>query len=333
MKRLTLSWESVLIASIVLVAGVCAQSQRSVWADDAPLDGPIVQIAPGGGGQELAELETESKTRIIEEQAYWIGIRGRSVASPVLRTHLQLAEDMGVVVEDVVPESPAAKAGLRKHDIILRAGNDAVDNMTVLQGQVQRDGGKTIELKIIRLGKPEKLVVVPELRPQQYSGPQPNVGEDRWDLLGGDVQDLMQQLLRGDGRLNAQRLFGPGIIVNGDRADINAMPGGMSISVQSQNDGPPHITVKKGDQTWNIVGDDQESFDQLPDDVRPFVERMLGRRGIGNPHGGAPIDLDADLLRRWPRRWGAGAEGDADPIVERMQELERKLQDLQDRLE
>ena len=40
-----------------------------------------------------------------------------SFESEVLRTHLQLAEDMGVVVEDVIADSPAAKAGLRKHDI------------------------------------------------------------------------------------------------------------------------------------------------------------------------------------------------------------------------
>ena len=329
MKHKSDIWESMLIVAIVIVAGLCAQSEQVVHAQDADLDGPIIQIGPDTDGQGLADPADHPKTRIVEEPVYWIGIRGRSVESEVLRTHLQLAEDMGVVVEGILPESPAAKAGLRKHDIILRAAGDAVDNMSVLQNQVRAGGEKLIELKIIRYGKPEKLVIVPELRPQEFDELTAGLDANLW----GNPQELLEQMLRGDGRLGAHRLFGPGIIINGQRQGIGAMPNGVSISVQRQNDGPAQITVKKGGQTWNIVGNDEESLQQLPDDVRPFVEQML--RGQGNNLGGAsPLDLNAELQRIMPRGFGDfGGAAAGDPIADRIEQLERKLQDLQKRLE
>ena len=248
------SWDRLLIASIVLIAGVCAQSQRAVYAEDLDLEGPIIKIAPDEAGQEMADLATEPKTRIVKEPSYWIGIRGRSIESEVLRTHLQLAEDMGVVVEEVLPDSPAAKAGLRKHDIILRAGGDAVDNMTVMQQHVRAGGEQPIELRIIRLGKPEKLVIVPEMRPEQFQDPVGGRGADRWKALGENPHDFLEQMLRG--------------------------------------------------------------------------------RGIHNRAKPFPMDLQAELQRVLPRDLGGiGRVAADDPIVDRIQELERKLQDLQERLE
>lgn len=330
MKRKTDSWETILVASLVLIAGICAQSQQAVRADDdTELNGPIVQIDQDANHQDLSELTAEPKTRIIEEPTFWIGIRGRSVESEVLRTHLQLAEDMGAVIEEVLPESPAAKAGLRKHDIILRAAGDAVDNMRVLQSQVNEGGDKPIELKIIRFGKPEKVVVVPEKRPHEFNKQVTDLGANRWGVLNGEPQDLLNELLGGEGRLGAHRVFGPGIIVNG-LPEQGTLPNGVSISLKRQNGGPPEITVKKGEETWNIVGDDAKTLNQLPEDVRPMVEQMLsGKRNLLG--GGFSRDLNTELQRVLPRGLGGAAGGD--PVTDRIEQLEKKLLDLQKRLE
>ena len=61
----------------------------------------------------------------------------------------------------------------------------------------------------------------------------------------------------------------------------------MSISVQKQNDKPTHITVQRGNDKWEITGDDAEALKKLPDDLRPAVERMLhGGGGMGGAMGG-----------------------------------------------
>lgn len=318
-------WETVLLAAIVVFAGVCAQAQ-------AQEEERIVRIAPE---VEEIEVKIDEDVQVVEALPFWIGIRGRSIENEVLRTHLQLAEDMGVIVEEVVPESPAAKAGLRKHDVILRANDDAVDNMRVLQNQVREFGDKPIELSIIRLGKEENVVVVPEKRPEQVltepTGPQGfKFG------FGGD-QELGPMLRMFDGRN-----IGPGMVFRGGQAfNFNEMPSGVSVSIQRNNDEPAQIIVKKGDQTWQVQGDDEESLKQLPDDVRPFVERMLQRPAMMN--GFDLGNLDLQLQKVLPRamddfqlRNKALQERLQDQeklLQKRMKQLEKQMQKMQERFD
>jgi hypothetical protein len=79
--------------------------------------------------------------------------------------------------------------------------------------------------------------------------------------------------------------------------------------------------VKRGDETWKVVGDDAESLEQLPEDLRPMVERML--------HGGAPVTFDLQMpnMERLERR----GFGD-DLLNERLEEMERRMEELQRRL-
>ena len=98
---------------------------------------------------------------------------------------------------------------------------------------------------------------------------------------------MFQQRLHGRRRPWAApiqfRMFGPGTVLQGQRVSFNQMPNGVSVSIQKQNDEPAHITVQRGNDTWNIVGDDPASLAQLPEDVRPFVEQLLT--------GGGPMQI------------------------------------------
>src|SRR5688572_21826857 len=45
-----------------------------------------------------------------------------------LRAQLQLSEEGGVVVTNILPDSEAAKSGLEKHDVLLRVNDTPVTN-------------------------------------------------------------------------------------------------------------------------------------------------------------------------------------------------------------
>jgi hypothetical protein len=149
----------------------------------------------------------------------------------------------------------------------------------------------------------------------------------------------MQQLM---GQFGARNI-GPGMVFRGggQRFDLNQMPNGVSVAIERNNDGPAQITVKQGDDVWQIVGDDEESLKQLPDDVRPFVERMLGGREKFRGFRGGDFDfgdINAGLEGILPRRLGGLARGGgADQAPDRMQQridkLEKKLQELMRRLD
>ncbi|NOZ40798.1 MAG: hypothetical protein GXP24_11310, partial [Planctomycetes bacterium] len=87
------------------------------------------------------------------------------------------------------------------------------------------------------------------------------------------------------------------------------------------------------------------SLQQLPDEVRPFVERMLSGQNNEQGFGGAfgLRDLEAELEGVLPRELGnfrprGGAqrspfEQQEDSLRKRMEQLEKRLQQLQKRLD
>ena len=119
------------------------------------------------------------------------------------------------------------------------------------------------------------------------------------------------------------------------------LPNGYSVRITRENDQPAQITVKKGDQTWTIVGEDEEALEELPEDVREHVKRLL-ENPVQRILGGEMEDLQEQFRNfqlppmlgddfRLPR--GQGIRKQHDPMVERMEQLERQLRELQQRLE
>ena len=281
MKRWNISWDAMLVMSMVLVAGVCSQAQQSALAQEEAKQERVVSISPDAKG----DLPLETEEGEPAAPAYWIGIQGRGVQSPVLRTHLQLAEDMGVVIESVVPDSPAKKAGLQKYDIILRANGEAVHNMVVLQQHVLEHQAKPIELKLIRLGQEETVVVVPEERPQEFESVKkfPLQGRSRRFNFGGGgadgalggansdaLRNLMEQLLANEGLQGGVRMFGPGMLLEGNPQGQQEMPDGVSYSITRKSGEPTKIVIRRGEESWEIVGDDAEALARLPEDLQPL---------------------------------------------------------------
>lgn len=82
-----------------------------------------------------------------------IGVRAQTI-TPVLATGLGLQRDSGVVLSDVLPGSPAARAGVRPGDIVLTLDGKAMDNGRQLQVNLYRhQAGESVQLEVLRDGK------------------------------------------------------------------------------------------------------------------------------------------------------------------------------------
>jgi regulator of sigma E protease len=64
-------------------------------------------------------------------------------------------------VHEVTPASPARSAGLRKGDLVLRAGGEPVARAADLQERVRATGGASIELVVLRDGRERSFAVTP----------------------------------------------------------------------------------------------------------------------------------------------------------------------------
>ena len=334
MKRMKLSWEAVLLGAVAIVAGVFSPLLADANAEDAQeLEGKIVEIAPTRN-DDLPTVREESVEEA--EPTYWIGVRGRNVEEPVLRTQFQLGADMGIVVEEVVKGSPAAEAGLRQHDIVLRVNGEVLQSMGQLKDVVGTSEGKPIELLLIRLGKEETLVIVPGEMPADMRAARPGRG------LGFDDGDVFGML---EGPMNGFRMLpGGGFNFNGQWQTSDVLPGGYSVTITRQNNEPAKVVVKKGDETWTIEGDDQEALDQLPEEIRDQVAEMIenpmmnfnfgnlqGFENFGDNFRGR-IPQGMFRQRGMPEMFDFGDER-RDKVLERMEELERQLQDLRDKFD
>jgi serine protease Do len=102
---------------------------------------------------------------------YYLGI---AVTQPdeTLRAHVELPAGAGLVATQTVANSPAEKAGVKVHDILLELDGKPLDSPETLVAQVQAAGNKAVVLKLLRGGKPMTLSITPELRQVEDAPPQ-----------------------------------------------------------------------------------------------------------------------------------------------------------------
>ena len=101
---------------------------------------------------------------------YFIGVPVGPV-DEVLRAHLDIPAGRGLVATDVVAGSPAAQAGIQKHDILLEANNQPLTDTQSLLETIEKSEGKPIELKLYRAGKMVTLSVTPSKRATTLAAP------------------------------------------------------------------------------------------------------------------------------------------------------------------
>jgi len=80
--------------------------------------------------------------------------------TPDLAEKFGIKEELGALVTDVVDDSPAAKAGFKRGDLITEYDGKQVDDPSVLRNMVAGTlPDKKVKVKIIREGKEKTLVV------------------------------------------------------------------------------------------------------------------------------------------------------------------------------
>jgi C-terminal processing protease CtpA/Prc len=96
----------------------------------------------------------------------WIGIYTQSIDED-LQEAFDLDRDEGVVVIDVVDDSPADEAGLRRKDIIIEVnGNEIDDSKEIVELVEELEVGDDIEVVIVRKGKEKTFEIELEERPE-----------------------------------------------------------------------------------------------------------------------------------------------------------------------
>ncbi|QDU35820.1 PDZ domain (Also known as DHR or GLGF) [Maioricimonas rarisocia] len=122
-------------------------------------DGSFEAIQLQGGPRNLIQLRANASASNSE---FVIGLL-LSESIDLARAQLHLGET-GVAVRRVVPDSPAAKAGIEQHDIIIAAGDRDITSAQVLHEAIDEAGENELTLTILRGGVEQAVAVTPRRR-------------------------------------------------------------------------------------------------------------------------------------------------------------------------
>src|SRR6185436_4787968 len=106
------------------------------------------------------------------------------------RESLRLPDANGVIIESVVPDGPAGKAGLREDDVIRKVDGAPIKDNDDLLGQVaSRKPGEKVDLDILRDGKTVHATVALGVRPLR-GGPQAEDAPGEAEPAPGEAEGL-----------------------------------------------------------------------------------------------------------------------------------------------
>jgi beta-lactamase regulating signal transducer with metallopeptidase domain len=240
----------------------------------------LIQIEPFGGAGRRAFGLRGNEGRL--------GVRIEK-PNETLAEQLGLAADKGQVVAEVVADSPAAKAGIRPHDIIVEIDGKPVPSnpREFVQMIHELKADQAVDFTVLRKGKKETIkgVKLPEAR--AAADDQPRFGPDglpdarnfqpvpmpfpnlRNPLRLEAIKPLQLQnaLDRGDSvRMTVQ-------IVNDDFT-IDSAQNGVEITVKGRKDGGEkkvsEVRIKDGDTKVKA-----DSVDKVPEKYRDSVKKLL----------------------------------------------------------
>ena len=146
---------------IVEVHGQKLPAEARVFTLIRSSDGVEKKIELDNAQLLIGELTSRVKESGGEAPKFVIGV-SVSEAPPVVLTQIGKPDAAAVVVDAVVEESPAEKAGVKKFDLILKAAGEPVKSAGDLTKVVKSSDGKEIELMLVRTGQEVKVTVTPK---------------------------------------------------------------------------------------------------------------------------------------------------------------------------
>lgn len=276
-----------------------AEAARAAVIQAAVAQAGAERAAAAAGEVNAAFFADQELTKVT-----YLGV-GTVSLDDALSTQLSLPPGVGLLVERVVPDSPAARAGVQRHDVLHKLGDQLLVNFQQLGTLVRmHKPGDKVTLTVIRKGTPTELTITlgereestVERRAMRFF---PGEGL-QWNDDGGRVlkldelsrlEGLQDRLKELDVRIreNAPRIIrlGPGAT-----STIRTIDDKFDITITTRN-GQRHVKAldKDGKVLFDGPYSREEEKQAAPAEIRERVEKMLSEiKDVVPPAPPAPAD-------------------------------------------
>jgi len=167
----------------------------------------------------------------------YLGV-GIQMVSEDLATAMSVSPRGGVLVTDVHPDTPAAKAGFEPGDVIVRFGNKMVDTPQALQLAVERSTiGQNVSVEIVRDGKPMTLTYEGTEQPGDFAAKmdgRPASPAKRIEGLGLEISPLDSDVARRLGMDGTEGVVITSVRDGSPASKAGLNPGMVIVEVERQ---------------------------------------------------------------------------------------------------
>jgi serine protease Do len=176
-----------------------------------------------------------------EVKRAYLGVSIQPV-DPVLAKKFEVEAGRGVLINQVVPGSPASDARLKEGDVVLSLNEKPIDSPRTLQGAVEQLAvGKSYPLEVVRDGQKMTLQVEAREMPKDYSrskfsqGPveeeSPSQQDSRDETLGLDVRELNAETAKELGVSDTKGVVVTKVAPESPAANIGVQKGDVILEI------------------------------------------------------------------------------------------------------
>jgi len=211
-----------------------------------------IEVRPEIAGDDLNIL-------IGDDGSSWLGVETHEVTADKAK-ELKLSAERGVVLGKIVPDSPAAKGGLKENDVVTEINGQRVEGAAQFRRMIHEiPAGRSIQLTVWRDGRTQTVSATlgkSEERRHAIKMATPRPGTFAFRIP--EIPDIPSM------EWNGNMLFGGGPRLGIDAEDLSGQlgaffgaPDGEGILVREVNSGSPaeKAGVKAGDVITSLNGE------------------------------------------------------------------------------
>ncbi|MBD3217543.1 MAG: PDZ domain-containing protein [candidate division Zixibacteria bacterium] len=212
-------------------------------------------------GANMLFAKSSDDAEVKSDKKAWLGIYMQDITDDIAEA-LDLEVEQGVLINDVIDDSPAEKSGLKDGDVIVRMGTEVVDKSSDLSKAIKgKKPGEKVDLVVYREGQKQDISVVlgesAKRKDRQFSLKAPK--GQQYKKFFGDMA--------GGGYL--------GVVLQGlseQLAEYFEVEEGVLISEVEEDSPADEAGLKAGDVIVAINGKDISSPSQVSSMIRKFEE-------------------------------------------------------------
>jgi C-terminal processing protease CtpA/Prc len=250
--------------------------------------------------EDMPEIAQDVFNMVVDEDgSSWLGVELHEVTGENTK-ELKLSAERGVVLGKIVPDSPAAKAGLKEKDVVTELNGQRVEGAAQFRRMIhETPAGRSVQLTIWRDGRAQSISVTlgkSEERRQGFKVMTPEPGSFSFRMP--EIPAIPPMEWNGELFMGGQPRLGiDAEDLNGQLGTFFGAPDGEGILVREVNSGSPaeKAGMKAGDVITSFNGERIHSLGDLREKLSAKREDKDKTVKIGVLRNKSEVSLTVEL--------------------------------------